>query len=447
MRWLARMIRDWRWLGMSYGRYYEVASILAFVALVSALLTTAYLATEKVSSDQAVAAMQKMRDQFADQVQRMTNSQHPDYEWQPGYKVRIAQKQLESADKLFKRVKNDEKVLLDKIGQAATKDALINLIKGQIFTSDVTGAGNLAFDTTLKISDAYAKSESEYQKRLRQKIQDLKKKNQAGPLQDQDGLTRDDMDFLIAAAELDHIIKQMEREGYDRNDPAFVNQLNRYIEDFYLEKDETILPPNIRRWLETIRVVRFGGTVKETPTSTLEPTPTSTMVMATTTPTQTATATGSPTPKATPTSTKGPDLTATGQFILTGEAAAETDVKTNTMSLTFNPEGGPVNGNAHFVFLLPPDEGCKPSRADGSLTFTGTYSPDSQRFGGTGSGHATAVNHFYDSETKQCVSEQGEERFELEWEATLQGNKVIGTVTRIDSDSPPERFELTIQGQ
>src|SRR4030042_5486740 len=276
LRWLKQKIQEWKCFSMGYGRYYDLASILALAGLVSALLTTAYLAAEKISSDQAVAAMQEMRDQFADQVDRMTDPQHPDYKSQSGYKVRIAQRQLEAADNRLNRVKNDESALLDKIGQAGTKDALINLTKGQLLTSDVAGAGDLAFSTTKTVSDAYSDTESEYQRRLREKIEELRRRNLAGPLQDQGSLTRDDMDFLVAAAELNHIVKQMEREGYNQNDPAFINPLNRYLENFYLQKDEAGLPPNIRRWLETIRAVRFGGAVEETATPTREPTPTST---------------------------------------------------------------------------------------------------------------------------------------------------------------------------
>jgi len=239
-----------RWV-RSTGRLYDLGATLALVALIGALLTVSGLAHSKLESDRGIAALQAMRDEQADLISRMQD------EGEPGYRIRFAEARLQAMDKMLQRAKADEQVVLDQLGRQATKDALTQLLKGP-FLNDIASLGDLAFDTALKISDAYHGTTSEHQKRLLAELQGVNDRlRSAGSTTDL--LQGNALDVFIAAAELNHITQVIRDErGIDETDPVFANVLNRYLSDFYLREGERPLPAGIRTWVETIVAARDG---------------------------------------------------------------------------------------------------------------------------------------------------------------------------------------------
>lgn len=230
----------------------SLVNVLVTVGLISAFLITGGLGYDKLMSDRGTDALQQARDSLADRLSTMED------EGQPGYKIRHVQATLSAMDKMLRRAKSDEKILLDKKGRAATKEALINLVKGAAL-NDILSLGDLALDTMFKLSDAHAGTRSAHQKRLSDKIAALRSRLEGAGSGSARPLQGDDLDFFIAAAELQHITKVVKEEhGIAESDPAFVNVLKRYLDDYYIREGERPLPADIRTWVDTIVEAQHG---------------------------------------------------------------------------------------------------------------------------------------------------------------------------------------------
>lgn len=233
-----------RWVGPS--SYHDLGATLILISLIGALITVGGLAHTKLESDRGIAALQAMCDDQAALVSRMED------EGEPGYRVRFARARLDMMDRMLRRARAGERVALDELGRQATKDALVSLLKGQ-FLNDIASLGDLAFDTTLKLSDAYHGTTSPHQRRLLEVVRDLNDRLQGAGGEGTDLLQGDALDVFIAAAELNHLARVVREErGIDETDPVFANVLKRYVSDYYLREGERPLPAQIRAWVDTM---------------------------------------------------------------------------------------------------------------------------------------------------------------------------------------------------
>ncbi|MHB1296005.1 MAG: hypothetical protein ACYC4R_13530 [Anaerolineae bacterium] len=397
MIWRRKNPDDWGRKLWPSSCYYDVGSVLALVALVGALLTIGSLAHDKYQSSQAVAACQQYRDTLADSLERMQR------EGEPAYKIRFAQVQLQSAQSMCARVRDGEAILLDKAGRGATKEALTGLVKGQVFR-DLMSAVDLAFDSTLKLSDAYGNTESGHQSAVRNQIEAIKRRlGDEGRV-----LSGDDLAFFIAATEMRHITERLREQGFDENSDVYVNVLRRYLRDFYLQTGETPPPRDIARWLEELAANRYGVPVEPAAT--------------------TLTAVGT--------------LFMDNMGLVTG--CPDPSVPHNTVTLRFPSQGGEVVGECRVQAQCTWPQ-CGTEVGYVNLVFSGHYDAATNTLSGTYSGNIQSSG--LAPGDGECVPVQVNMSITdpIPWNATLQGADIHGQL--FPPTVAPVPFDLRLTGQ
>jgi hypothetical protein len=382
-------------------RLYDLGSILAIVGLISALLTVSGLAYEKHQSDQAIAACYQYRDAIASNVEALRSA------GEPGFKIRFAEGQLQAAEAMCARVREGEAVLLDQAGIEATKDALIGLAKGEVFGAldegfynDLMSAVDLAFDTTLKVSDAYSNAESGHQTAVRDQMEAIRRR--LG--EDGRALGGDDLAFYIAATEVRYITERLRDQGVREDDDAYINIVRQYVRDAYLQPGEIPLPSRIAYWFDQIIQIRYSGASQPVE----------------------ATATAEAVPLA-------GTITAVGSFdeatmVWSADCPGQR-YTSNSVTLSFAALGGEVVGEARVVSECTNAPECGVDQALLVAPLRGQYDASTGNLSGQvvgATGHADIWTY---SEEEGCQRQQYTFAFPASsWEAVLEGEYIRGTI-------------------
>ena len=149
-----------------------------------------------------------------------------------------------------------------------------------------------------------------------------------------------------------------------------------------------------------------------------------------------------PTPSPT---AEGREVTAVGQYLRA--ATPGNVVLKNTMTLTFNTAGGPVEGDGEKDTQTPGEDGCGAGMIYATFDYKGTYDPETNAFNGTFTvaGEGYSMLEFCESVGGElvcvCESVPWGDSFSGDWQATLEDGVVKGSQT-VEVDT----FELTVQG-
>ena len=222
----------------------DLVSILAIAGLIGALIATGEAAYTKYQSNQAVAAAEQMVASFEDRLGQLQADDAP------AYQIRFAQTRLDAANTLLKRIRADERAYLDAYGEGATQAALINYIKGKLITSDFLSAAENAFNNAVGLSNAYSAKPGEIQQNYENAVTRL--------LGNDTTLQGDALDRYIAVAEYQNLVRLLQAKGYNPNDPAFVNTVRRFAQDYYMGDGETPPPAQVRTIMDQLIAETYG---------------------------------------------------------------------------------------------------------------------------------------------------------------------------------------------
>ena len=256
MGWLGEWIREVRWRLTDPSNYHSAIGLLLLAGLVWSLGSNAISLGEdlhvKLSSDQVVAAVERAKQEAQDDLDLLKASARPQ-SWQ----IRYAEVQVDKLDKMCRRVKSGEKLILRGHGKAKVKKILTDYFKGKALGHAPEESQWLmsAYDKSKTIGDAYMGVKKPVDKDLEALMVALDEA--MGTARARSG---DELDQAIAGIEVKFIVKQLEKDRphLKRDDPRYMNALKKAVKKYH-ETEGT--PLRIKKWIDSIVAQEYGDVI------------------------------------------------------------------------------------------------------------------------------------------------------------------------------------------